>query len=467
MALNRRPQLRNVVPLSELKINRKALRDLVSEIANRPVLLINGACVSNPLIKSGLVSLLLERVGGKDSALFIPPMDASSLLSAFEKIWTASGNLYPLLHRLGLLVISPAVIVDDGVLLSGGSYSNVLLRVKNGEALVYKKIQKFYEGENIDAGLRLRHEGEWLSALPEPAVDLFPRLRRLVDNDKELGYEMDFVPLGSVAELVFQDCIDGNQVFEVLREVYSALCTHMYCNPPLELDGLPSEKSYLGCIERRTKVILESSYPTDGILRSLYNAPWVEVNGVRCPSQFALLQQLRSDKKWRPVVEPSGNHLCHGDLILEDILVSMENPKEFRLVDPNAVNRCVLFDVAKTMLSLWIGYEFIYYDLFSIDECTVRSNGGIHVTITLDRPDCQSKYARVASLFVDFAQRELSKYMGLDARRFNSQLRMASALHALAIPMFHLLHHKRESAAFAFTCLGLYHASLALADCAI
>ncbi len=54
-------------------------------------------------------------------------------------------------------------------------------------------------------------------------------------------------------------------------------------------------------------------------------------------------------------------------------------------------------------------------------------------------------------------------YLGLDGEQFESQLRMAAALHSLAIPMFHLLHHKSETRALAFTCLGLYHAALALA----
>jgi hypothetical protein len=462
VALDRSFLLLNVLPSSRPKIDRRTLQRLASMLANRPILLGDDRCLSDPTCKSELIHALLERVGGNKTALFIAPMNAEDLSRAFEELLIAHGNLYPLLQRRGFFAISPMVIIDDGVLLSGGSYSSVLLRVRGDKASIYKMIKNPHKERNIDADMRLLHEGIWLNLLPKSAARLFPQLKRLIDNGDEFGYEAEFVPSCSAAELIFQNCIDSDQLFAVLSEVYLALLTSMYCFPSVKLDDLSNEEDYLKRIDRRTRAILQSIYPHNGILRTLYNARRIIVNGVQCPSLFALLEHLRYNREWQPIVAPFGDQLCHGDLILEDILCRSDNLKKFWLVDPNPANHSALFDVAKTLLSLWIGYEFVYYDLFSIDECKVYGNEEICVTITFDRLDCQIKYAQTARLFLDFVKRRLSEYLGLDNERLESQLRMAAALHSLAIPMFHLLHHKRESRAVAFTCLGLYHASLAL-----
>jgi hypothetical protein len=464
MALDRYFQLRKVEYVNKIRISKQALSNLASDLAERPVLLGKGKCLSDPLVKSELIQQLLDLFGDEYPALFIPSMNCNDLANAFEHILGTCGNLYPTLHKLGFLVIHPANIVNNGVLLSGGSYSSVMLRIINNDAFVYKAIKKIHGERNIDACLRLYYEGSWLNSLPKPLSELFPKFRHFINNIEELGYEMDFAPMCSVAELVFQECFDGNQIFLILSEIYSILREYMYCRIPTGFSHPPKNIGYLEIIERRMKIILSSDYPANGILRALCNAKWVEVNGIQCPSPFFLLKRLNSDQKWKYVIEPSSFQCCHGDLILDNILASMKNPKEFRLVDPNPINCCVLFDLAKTMFSLWIGFEFIYYNLFSIDRCIVRSDGNVEVKITLDRPDCQRKYIQAANLFIDFIKHNFSEYLGSEAISFEDQIRMTSALQSLAIPMFYLLHHKSESQAIAFTCLGLYHASLALSD---
>jgi len=265
-------------------------------------------------VESELIHFLLQRIGGRESALFIAPMNAYDLSRAFEDVLTTHGNLYPLLQQRGFRAISPAVIVNDGVLLSGGSYSSVLLRVREGKANIYKRIEKPLKEENVDTDMRLLHERAWLKALPESAARLFPQLKCFLDDEKAFGYETEFIPACSAAELVFQGCMNGKQLFAVLREVYLALCRHMYCLPSIKLVNLPDETGYLERIERRTQAILKSCYPPDGILRTLYNAQQIRVNGVQCPSLPALLDHLRFNREWRSVVAPSG----YGGTVCQD-----------------------------------------------------------------------------------------------------------------------------------------------------
>ena len=165
---------------------------------------------------------------------------------------------------------------------------------------------------------------------------------------------------------------------------------------------------------------------------------------MRCVSQSKLLGELRNNRAWKTVTNPAQDRLCHGDLVLEDILVDWKDPKKFKLLDPNPINQSIYFDLGKTLLSLWVGYEFIYYDLFSINEFLIESDGGIRIRIGLGRPDCQKIYEEAANMFMKFVQEQLIGLLGIQSEELESRLRMTAALQALAIPMFHLLHHKRE-----------------------
>jgi hypothetical protein len=467
MALDRSFRLRAVEHSSALNISLEETRQLAAQLANKHVLLGNGRCLSDSNIQSPLIGPLLGRLGGEQAALFIPPMNREALTFALMELWTACGNLYNVLQRLGIYVINPGYVVGNKVQLSGGSYSRVLLHVTNNEASVYKLIKKPPVKTNIDAELRLLHEASWLLALPAYAQPLFPRLLGVVDDGDSFGYEAEFIPRSSAAELVFQNNLDSDALASTLQAVYMALCTRLYSNPPPAMLESVEQSTYLDRIERRMKVILNSEYPTNGLFRRLCDAPLVRVNGLSCLPFWTLLDHLRSSPEWQCVLIPRERQLCHGDLILEDILLPsyshhgghIHTPM---LVDPNPTNQSVLFDVAKTLLSLWIGYEFVYFDLFSFAGPLIHRSGEVEIAVVFDRPECQRIYAEAAEMFLEFVESHLTPFLGLDAQTLRTQLRMTAAIHSLAIPMFHLLHHKSESRAVAFMCLGLYHATLAL-----
>ena len=199
------------------------------------------------------------------------------MVTAFHEIINGTGNLYQALSGESFLVINPAVVINNGIALSGGSYSQVVLTVRNESAIVRKQVKKLGNKQDIDVDLRLQYEAKWLSILPKPAAKLFPPIHHIFDTSDEFAYEMDFIPSPTVAELVFQGLLDSKQLFNVLYEVYSSLSANLYCHRPLTISDLPNEKGYLERIERRTKVILASSYPKMSAFQHFYNAPWIEV----------------------------------------------------------------------------------------------------------------------------------------------------------------------------------------------
>jgi hypothetical protein len=462
LALSRSFELReNRFPISN-EDGVKGISYLASQLANRPNIIYSRAYQSRGQSTQDTVRAVLNRLGGDSSALFIPPMDESSLSAVLMELLKTKGNLYPVLRKHRLQVIRPVTFKGDDILLAGGSYSTTTLCVKHDKFVVQKKIKITKDLSNIDVDLRLRNERAWLGALPDVAARLFPPVTRWIETDTEFGYEMEFIPWSTAGELVFQECINGEQLFKLLHQIYSLLATNLYSRPSIRMDTSSSDETYLDRIERRAQTILKSDYPQDGILRTLFTAQHVIVNGIQCPSLFDLLQRLRSDKNWSAIIRPQDNRLCHGDLVLENVLVGGSND-EFRLVDPNPANNSVIFDIAKTLLSLWVGYEFLYYDLFAVQECIVKTGGQeLYFTCTLERPECQHEYAVAAERFIEFVEKELLPSLGLHIANVRSTLGVICGLLALAIPMFHLLHHERESRALTLACLGLRQAAMSL-----
>lgn len=462
MALSRSFELRKSRPPICSEAAFQGIPHLASYLADRPNLISHRVYRSIGHTTLDTVRAVLNRLGRNSSALFVPPMDALTISAALQELLKTGGNLYHVLRKYGLKVIRPVVFTGDDILLAGGSFSATTLCTIHDRFVVQKKVKNPLGLPNVDVDLRLHNERAWLATLPDSAARLFPPVSRWIETDTEFGYEMEFIPWHTAGELVFQECLDGEQLFKLLRQIYGSLLTNLYSRPPIRTVTSRHDESYLDRIERRAQTILESGYPQDGILRALFTARRIIVNGIQCPSPFGLVQRLRSDQNWAAIIRPRDDRLCHGDLVLENILVGGSD-HDFRLVDPNPANSSVMFDIAKTLLSLWIGYEFLYYDLFAIQECVIENGGQeLRVTCTLERPECQHEYAVAAEYFVEFVNKELLPSLGLHTADVRSHLGILCGLLALAIPMFHLLHHQHESRALAFACLGLRQATMAL-----
>lgn len=369
---------------------------------------------------------------------------------------TRGAAAYELLERRGIFVISPWRPSATGVTLSGGSYSRVTLDVSDGRATIHKLLRAG-RCEGLDREIRQRGESAWLRQLPADAAALFAPLVETIEDGPELATVTDFVPGYTLAERVFQRRLDGASLARDLIDVYQDVRERLWRHPPSPLPMRAVEESYPQRIARRIGTILASSYPADGVVRRLLQADTAIVNGRRCSGVSSLLQRLHRGRHWAPLVHPRGQTLCHGDLILEDVIVSADAPLGFVLVDPNPANRHPVFDVCKTMMSLWLGYEAIYFDRFAITELDPGS-GAIELSLTLADEDVEHVYATAAALFLDFVDRELGDSLRLPSPARRGLLRMGAAINMLAIAVFHLLHHGREERALAFVATALWHA---------
>jgi hypothetical protein len=404
---------------------------------------------------------------GRSTWLYLPPGSRHALTDAVTRLRTGRGCPYEILEGAGVLVMGSAGARADGVVLSGGSHCDVLLRTHGKNSVITKAVSKSGTSSGTDGLHRHRNEAEWLALVGRESA-LFPRARVVEDSAESYAFETDFFPGYSAAELVFQRRMSGERLAGILVRIYEELRSGFYCRPPV-LTGRPDpDTGYVAKIRRRCRLtraaLKETGTPLGAVLGAVLGAGRVRVNGRPCPSLPDLLSRIETDPFWQPVVRPRGVHACHGDLILEDILVGRGPAHEVMLIDPNPYNRHGLLDLAKTMLSLWVGYEFVYFDFFEVAVGTGEPEGCVSVDVIVDADEFRKEYAEAAERFMGYARSELPGVLGLPRNEFDRMVRMAAALTALALPAFHLIRHNRPDRALAFAALGILHASYALAD---
>jgi hypothetical protein len=404
---------------------------------------------------------LLRESSWAELAFIVPPPSRLRLTKLLAELATPSApaiSVYACLAANSILLVSPFRVLEGGLALAGGSYSTVSLHLENGRPLVRKCLLPNGQ-EDLDRDGRQSQECAWMQQLPPAVQDLFVPVIGASEGLAGLEMVTEFIPGHSLAELVFQQQLDGTGLARSLERIYSEISRDVWTQPPIEL-GVPIDRGdYLERIQRRLGKIKSASASAGGPLHALLEAGHVVVNGCDCDGVDRLLERLASDPCWRPAVTPGAPRMCHGDLILDDIVSDPHAPAGFRLVDPNPSNQHPMYDVFKTMMSLWLKYEFFYFDRFAITHFSTGRH--VEIEIRIDAPHAEAAYDQAAEQFVAFAGRELATHLGFPSSEVRPLLRMGAAINMLAIPVFHLLHHDREPRALAFAATALLHAELA------
>ncbi|MEU6551571.1 hypothetical protein ABZ915_14995 [Streptomyces sp. NPDC046915] len=400
---------------------------------------------------------------GRGTVLYLPPGPERAVTEAVAELRAGQRNPYEILEAAGILVVGSTGSHAQGVVLSGGSHCDVLLQARGESSVITKSVSKRGTSGGVDGLHRHRNEAEWLDLMARRSA-LFPRLRLVEESAESYAFEMQFFPAYSAAELVFQRRISGARLAEILIRVYEELRSSLYCRPPVLSSRPDPDASYVAKIRRRLELTNATVQGAGTPLGAVLGAGRLRVNGRPCPPLRDLLATVETDPFWQPVIRPRGIHACHGDLILEDILVGPGPAHEVMLIDPNPYNQHGLLDLAKTMLSLWVGYEFVYFDFFDVAVEIEGSGDDVSVEVVVDAEEFQKEYAEAADRLMRYARTELAGILGLPRAAFDRLVRMAAALTALAIPAFHLIRHNRPDRALAFFALGMLHASYALAD---
>jgi hypothetical protein len=286
-----------------------------------------------------------------------------------------------------------------------------------------------------------RHLGEFqfLSKACSTTPSLFPDTDHRTTGGGDLEANITFAPGYSLGERVLRSELDGDQLCSLLDLVLDRLASSLWRSLP---PG-PTQPSYVEVVERRFRQLLHIP-----VFRRLWDEG-AEINGMLVASVRGLLAATR---KWGIVSElPAGG--AHGDLILEDIVLAnlWRGSPEIVLIDPNPTNCSWIVDVAKLFMSTSAYYEVLYAGQFSINVSMNPARCKIEVQLenaaavaTLDTAASHIE-RRFAALCAEMRSRRL----GFDV------VEVQTALHLLALPSFHALHHRAHDRAVAFAASGM------------
>jgi hypothetical protein len=360
-----------------------------------------------------------------------------------DRLDREGGNAYGVFGASGIHFIH----APEATSLTGGSFCDTELRQQKRLLVVAKRVDLRKYSDNSDADLKLRREDEFLRSLPEPAKRLFAVHAGSTSGEGYYEYSTEFVHGYTASEDLFHGVASVDYTLGALESLFGNLTQQLYSFSHTSGTWSCQEPDVLSRAIRRFETIRTSTDPVAIGWPELLAEDLIYVNGTLLSGWRNLESWLLKSEKVRHVLKTPKRELCHGDLILDDI-VSLPQSRQQVLIDPNGDATSRLYDVSKIYLSTLSFYEIFKYDRFACwrdatgiwlqlpDEPVVGSIG----EIGLGLPD----RLRKAGLW----SRELAEPDG-------GALLLLNGLQNAALPMFHLLKHRAPARALAFFVVAL------------
>ena len=309
-----------------------------------------------PMALLGLVFLFIYKVNTKKSEASIVSKqsfvnklsredDISQEFPAFLESYFLGNQLAQVLHKLE--TIGDLRLVK---FFKGGSDAITVLVLSDSKLFVKKIIPLEYQD-------RLEAQYKWLKKHQK-----LTRLVRLIGEQKnesfyaiDLEYDPENIPM---FEYIHHSSFTQSK--RVLTQTWEALYKHMYRGvkdpiyDPKRRDAF-IEKHIIGCIE---KAIVSSDD-----LHEIVKRPTVMINGEKYDNLYQILDKIKNHPQaWRDIATYAHSKEVHGDMAIDNILVSSRTGKPV-LNDPAPDSNIIegpVFDLGKLSQSFYCGYEFLF-----------------------------------------------------------------------------------------------------------
>jgi hypothetical protein len=361
-----------------------------------------------------------------------------------------SASIYRQLDDLGVVAVAGDIAKGD-ISLTGGSICSCALSLDGARWRVKKSIAASLL-TRLDADDR--HAGEFriLSRMQSDAPLLFPPVGAAAAATQ---IELRFLPYYTLGELFVQGRADSQGALSVIDHIFSALRKWLYH----EATSVQRE-TYLDKVTRRLDELVRKS--RRGVWYERLYAYGATVNGQALPPIKDMIARIKASSAAQTALKSPTPRLCHGDLIPEDILVDAVNGG-FCLLDPNPQIGDPLADLAKLVMSCEVQYDLALRDLI---EC--RATSGRRLEITYAAPAFHEGYTaqqkEIAAALAQRGQALLGAELAPDERARPASIRLLAGLQAMAISLFHSVHHRKEARALYFTVKGQQLVESALSD---
>lgn len=237
----------------------------------------------------------------------------------------------------------------------GGSNAVTLLMCNYDKTTFVRKIAlKQYSDKLID-------QYNWLNAYNHSE---FPKIISNTCNNSYYYFDLKYYE----GYETFYNYIHNNTVEESIKVVNSIL-EFMNRNVYVQVRKQYSMKLLHEYVAKKAVGKIEDVASINQTLYRLLNYEKIEVNGIRYDNFYIILKKIMDDGRMLDDLANFRECMIHGDLAVDNILVSMD---KFILLDPNNENLISgpIVDIAKLYQSFHSGYEF----LCKTDEVRVKEN---------------------------------------------------------------------------------------------
>jgi len=246
--------------------------------------------------------------------------------------------------------------------LKGGSFAGL-----NKRTLVRKSARGY-------GVAKLRNEIRWLQQIPEDLKEYFISVITAYESPDYVWYEMPWYDSVSLRRLFIGGTVTIDYVCDLIKDLLTVFKKYLYTS------GINNQdKSWVR--DRHIKRVmgrLSELYFYDNVFKPIISAEYVVINGKRYNNLPFYMGLLMDDKNLLNHCEPKKIVSIHGDLHLQNILVTNVFNKKFVLADPRGELKGgdFFYDIGKLFHSVHGKYDLIHTDLYHIQSDKFDLNGG-------------------------------------------------------------------------------------------
>lgn len=351
-------------------------------------------------------------------------------------------SIYARLEKAGVLCIAGAA-ANGKVLLSGGSISACCLEL-GGRLQVVKEVEHS-PLQRRDGIERHMAEAQWMAATNSDRPGLFPEVEASRSNGM-LSIRSDFFPAYTLGELYAQGRLDAQAAQGLIGRAFATAASHLYGH-----SAAGDAETYVAKVRRRLHWLLQSN-ASPPLVAELFHRG-ARINGRACRPISDLLDLMESDARLAPMVRCERPRFCHGDFIPEDILYSAASDR-MQFIDPNPQVRDPLADVGKMVMSCLLNYDLAIRDQVRIGVDQGRDGAVVATGEAQGWDDYIGLQKRILIWVLENSLTLVGGSTVEDHRLGVPSILLHAGLQAMALTVFHHLHHHKEQRALYFLAKG-------------
>lgn len=229
----------------------------------------------------------------------------------------------------------------------GGSMAQTFLAQKDGLHFI-RKLSDL--GHN--SGDKLYKQWLWLYEFGKEHPGIFPEVSLFVIERDKCHYDMQYLEMGTLRDLLLKDDVDL-YLFEDVLEIGAEIAVPVKHK---ENGKTYVENKHLKKMLERNKVL--EPYP-------FYKSEYISINGKKYKNLKTLIEEIRNNDEFIDFVAPKKWYRSHGDFTFQNILTDGEI---ISVIDPRGEGPdSIYYDVSKILQSAYAKYDLLYEGNYKAD----------------------------------------------------------------------------------------------------